>query len=228
MKRLLAGSVLVLASVAFVAAQDAPPPQPSQTRSPIVGAWSLNKDLSDTADRMMGGGSRGGGSRGGYGGSGGGGGRGGGMGGGGGRGGGMGGFGGGGGDMGGGNRGGEGGSEPRNPAWVNAALQPSAGMTIVPADDAVNITTSDGVSRKFVANGKKAELLTGDGVVSYKARWDGDVFVVEAELEKSPKVEWRFIPMDGGRQLLAFVKVSGGGMPRDVVLHHVYNREKGS
>ncbi|MCX6550990.1 MAG: hypothetical protein NTY02_08300 [Acidobacteria bacterium] len=219
---------LMIGSTALLAAQETPQaPQTSipQPRSAIVGAWSLNKDMSDTGDRMMGG--PGGGSRGGPGGSGGGsrGGSGGGMGGfggGGGRGGGM------GGDMGG--RGGEsgGGNMPRTPAAMLAALQAPGGMTIIPADGSVTVTTSDGVTRKYVTDGKKAELLTGDGVVSYKAKWDAESLVIESEMDKNPKVTWTCIPMASGTQLLVVVRVSGGDMPRDMIVHRVYKRTQGT
>jgi hypothetical protein len=223
MKTLAIGLVLTVATVGVLSAQTASQVQLPAGKTGILGVWSLNKDLSDSGDHMMGGEGRRGGGPGGGGMP-----PGGGMGGGGGRGGGMGGFGGGMGGFGGGGRERERESEQqRNPAWVRAAMQAANGMTIVPADDAVNITSSDGVNRKYVATGKKAELLTGDGVVGYRAKWDGDVFSVEAEIEKSPRVTWTYIPMDSGRQLLVVIKVSGGGMPRDEVLHHVYNREKG-
>jgi hypothetical protein len=134
--------------------------------------------------------------------------------GGGGRGGGMGGFPGGGG----------GGQTRREPAEVMAMLQPASGMTIVPADGAVIVTNSDGVSRKFVTDDKKNELLTGDGIIKYKAKWSGPTLVIESELDKGPKVTITYIPMTLTNQLLAIVRVEGQDGMGTLLAHHVFIR----
>ena len=222
----------VFGSLTMTYAQEARPTDAFAVRDGVIGAWKLEKNLSDAQDRA-GGGRRGGpsGGGGGMGGSGGGmgggGGRGGGMGGGGGRGGtgGMppGGMGGSGGGMPGG-MGGRGGQGGRDPAAVMAMLQPASGMTIVSADGAVVVTNSDGVSRKFITDDKKNELLTGDGVIKYKAKWSGPTLSIESELDKGPKVTITYIPMTLTNQLLAIVRVEGQDGMGALLAHHVFIR----
>jgi hypothetical protein len=228
MKTTMAGLALValVVSASFALAQE---PQPGATpsfRDGVLGAWKLEKNLSDTADRMGGargsspgrppGGMGGGGITGG-------------MGGGGGRGGGggMGGMGGGGGRSGGGGMGGgqEGGRPGgADPAAIMAALQPAAGMTIVQNEDVVIVTNTNGVTRKFVANDKKNELLTGDGVIKYRAKWSGPTLTIESELDEGPKVTVTYIPMTLTNQLLVIVRVAGEGGMGTLLAHHVFVR----
>jgi hypothetical protein len=227
MKTTVAGLALV-GVVGCLALAQAQEPQAGAARSAqgaVLGSWTLDKNLSDTPERMGGGGgSRSGGRTGGFGG----GGRGGGFGGGGGRGG----FGG----MGGGDRDGMPGGQgygdnedaKRNREVLMTALSAPAGMTIVPGDGAAIITSSDGVSRKYVTDDKKAELVTGDGVIKYKAKWSGPTLVIESEIENGPKIDWTYIPMADTRQLLVVVRVSGGRMPGTMVAHHVYERASGT
>lgn len=224
MKSRIAGLALagVFGSLTMMYAQEAKPTDTIAARDGVVGAWKLEKNLSDAQDRA-GGGRRGGPPGGGGGmppgGMGGGGGRGGGMGGGGGMPpGGMG----GGGGMGG--RGGGDGQSGRDSAAVMAMLQPASGMTIVSADGAVVVTNSNGVSRKFVTDDKKNELLTGDGVIKYRAKWSGPTLTIESELEKGPKVTMTYIPMTLTNQLLVIVRVAGEDGMGTLLAHHVFIR----
>jgi hypothetical protein len=229
MRSRIAGLALaaVFGSLTTMHAQEARPTDTPAVHDGVIGAWKLEKNLSDAQDRA-GGGRRGGPQGGGVGG--GGGMPPGGMGGGGGRGGGMGGGGmppGGGGGMPGGGmggRGGGGGQSGRDPATVMAMLQPASGMTIVSADGAVVVTNSDGVSRKFVTDDKKNELLTGDGVIKYKAKWNGPTLSIESELDKGPKVTIVYIPMTLTNQLLVIVRVAGEDGMGAMLAHHVFIR----
>lgn len=222
MKRAVIGLVIVgvAGCLAVAHGQESVPAGASGPQSAVIGVWSLNKDLSDTGERMAGamGGPAGGGRGGGMGGpgggtgvpGGGGGGRGGGMGGG---------FPGGGQPPGGSSR-----SRESGPAY--AALKAQNRLTIVPADGAVAITTGDGVSRRYVTDGKKYEFLTGDGVVKYTAKWNGATLSLDTEVEKGPKIAWMFVPVDIGAQLLVIVRVSGGDMPGNMLAHHLYRRDQ--
>ena len=123
-----------------------------------------------------------------------------------------------------GGRGGGGGQSSRDPAAVMAMLQPASGMTIVLADGAVVVTNSNGVNRRFVTDDKKNELLTGDGVIQYKARWSGPTLSIESELEKGPKVTITYIPMTLTNQLLVIVRVAGEDGMGTLLAHHVFIR----
>ena len=103
-------------------------------------------------------------------------------------------------------------------------LQPASGMTIVSADGAVVVTNSDGVSRKFITDDKKNELLTGDGVITYRAKWNGPMLSIESELDKGPKVTITYIPMPPTNQLLAIVRVAGGDGTGALLAHHIFVR----
>ena len=120
--------------------------------------------------------------------------------------------------------GGGGSQSGRDPAAVMAMLQPASGMTIVSADGAVVVTNSDGVSRKFITDDKKNELLTGDGVIKYRAKWSGPTLSIESELDKGPKVTITYIPMTLTNQLLAIVRVEGQDGMGTLLAHHVFIR----
>jgi hypothetical protein len=180
----------------------------SETGRPgIVGAWTLDKDLSDRSDGMgRGDGNRGmGGSPG--------------MGGGGGRGGGMpGGFG--------------GGGDRRDPEEnrrisriMTDLLTPAGRLTVVQDGPVIMVTTDDGRAVKWNTDGKEQERLTGDGIVKSRARWNSAQFVVEERIQDGPKVTRTFIVSADGRQLMLVTKIDGGGgMPMQPIVHHVYTR----
>ncbi len=230
MKRAVIGFVMIgaVGCLAVAHGQESAPAGTTGPQSAVVGVWSLNKDLSDTGERMAGamGGPGGGGRGGGMSGPGGGMGAPGGGGGGGGRGGGMGGGFPGGGDPSGGGMGGPGGGRSRDAGPALAALKAQNRLTIVPADGAVAITTGDGVSRRYVTDGRKYEFLTGDGVVKYTAKWNGATLSLDTEIEKGPTIAWMFVPVDIGAQLLVIVRVSGGDMPGTAQAHHLYRRDQ--
>jgi hypothetical protein len=226
MKERIAGLALaaVFGCLTTIHAQAPAATDSASLRAGVIGAWKLDKNLSDAQERGGGrGGSRGGGMGGYPGGMGGGGGRTGGRGGMGGFPGGMGGGGGMGGYPGGGERSRQGDGR-RDPAEVMALLQPASGMTIVPNEVGVVITNSDGVSRTFITDDKKNELLTGDGVIKYKAKWSGPTLLIESELENGPKVSISYIPMTLTNQLLAIVRVEGESGSGSLIAHHVFTR----
>jgi len=226
MKRVMA----MLAGVAFVGAtatiwaQEQPAAQDSGRKSPIVGAWKLNKDLTDkpAADNARGGG----GGRG-PGGSGGGGigGRGGGIGGGGRRGG-M------GGGMGGsgyeGGRGGDPEQIKRTRRILADLIKPADGWTIVQDGPVVLFTNVDGRPMKYTSNDKEEEHLTGDGVIKSKTHWNGEQLIIEAKYQDGPKVTRTYTVSSDLRQLMIHIKISGGGVPREVTTNQVYDRQSES
>jgi hypothetical protein len=231
-------AVVILAGLAVIGvnamlwAQEKPAAT-GQRPAPIVGSWTLNKDLTDKPAAAGGRGDEGGGSRGGMGGGGGIGGRGGTGGGGigGGIGGGGGGMGGGGsrGGMGGGGgmeggRGGDPEKMKRTRSLVNDIARPAAGWTIVQDGARVLFTNSDGRTEKYTTDSKEEERLTGDGVIKSKTRWNGDQLIIEAKYQDGPKVTRTFTVSSDLRQLIIHIKVEGGGLPRELTINHVYDR----
>ena len=153
--------------------QQAPPPAGSGTAS-IVGAWTLNKDLSDTQSASSQNGDRGG--RGGYGG----GRRGGGGFGGGGR---RGGFGGGGFGGGGGARGGNPDDMRRMRQAMQDLMEVPDRMTITQSESMVIITTGDGRTTRLSTDGKKVkDDATG---IERKTQWSKDKTQLVSEISNA-------------------------------------------
>jgi hypothetical protein len=200
---------VAVVSLSIVRAQT-PPVQASTSAAPtIVGAWTLNKDLSDTglAGRGDGDGQTGddSGRRGGYGG---------------GRRRGGGGFGGGG--FG---RGGGGSAQPqdreaaqRMRGAMRDELQAPDHMIIVRTDSTVIITTKDGRTTRLSTDGKKVkDESTG---VERKTKWDGSKLVSEVTGLGSGKITETYSVDAELKQLRVAVAIDG---PRKTSLTRVYD-----
>jgi len=212
MRRVLAvlvGATFIGAS-ALVWAQEKPAATADRKTAPIVGAWKLNKDLTDKPAAENARGGEGGRSPGG-------------MGGGGGRGGSGGGMGGMGGGMGG--RGGDPDEMKRMRALLSDVIKPADGWTIVQDGPLVLFTNTDGRTLKFTTDGKEEEHLTGDGVIKSKTRWNGEQLIIEAKYQDGPKVTRTYTVSSDLRQLMIHIKISGGGAPREMTTNQVYDRQ---
>ena len=193
---LAAGGCAALLAAAPVAALA----QQAQVSS-IVGAWTLNKDLSDqppTSDRGSGGentGRRGGGYRGG------------------------GGF--GGGMRGGGRRGGMGGGSTnpedaqRMREAMRAELTPADQLTIVQSESMILITSQDGRTLRLSPDGKKVkEENTG---IERKTKWDGGKLVSEVSGLGRGKITETYSVDPETHRLKMTIEMQGGrGEPRTV------------
>jgi len=202
-------------TVALMMMTLAAPPVAADTPS-IVGAWTMNRDLSDAIPERAGDarGERGehgdrGGRRGGYGG---------------GRGG-RGGFGGGGG-RGGGARGEA--MSPDDMARMREAMRslidPSDHLTIVDAGSMIVITGADGRTTRLSTDGKKIkDENTG---IERKTKWDGGKLVSEISGLNRGKATQTFTVDPEKRQLRIVVQMEGGRdskQPRTIT--HVYDRD---
>lgn len=173
-------------------------PTPFAAELTIVGAWTLNRDLTemppDGEARRMPEGGRGGGGRGG-------GGRGGGIGG---RGG-LGGFG--------------GANAPsdddlRRVETIRRRLvEAPTRLIITKGADSVTITDGFGRSYTLRTDGKKQERVTGDGEFSSKTRFDGARLIVEDDFD-GPKITTTYTPLlDGGEITRLVVTLKTDRMP---------------
>jgi hypothetical protein len=188
--------------------------QTVESKTSIVGAWTLNKDLSDQVGNGDQGGSGGGGSN-----------RGGGSGGGYGRGGGGGGGHHGGGGMG---RGGGGNSvqamDPDQAARMRDAMRDltssSQHLTITKTDSLVLITGADGRTTRLSPDGKK--IKDDNTKIERKTKWDGDKLVSEINGIGKGKATQSFVVDPETHQLrIAVVMDNGNGQPRTIT--HVYD-----
>jgi hypothetical protein len=184
-------------------------------KASIVGAWTLNKDLSDQpmsgGDQSGSGGStnRNGGSNGG------------GYGGGGGRGGGM--------RRGGGSRGGSSGAAPVDPetaARMRDAIRdittPSDHLTITKTDTLVVIAAADGRTTRLSPDGKK--IKDDNTKIERKTKWDGDKLVSEINgLGGSGKATQTFSVDPEAHQLKVALQIEGGRSTQARTITHVYD-----
>jgi len=208
-------AVACVVAAVGLAAQERPAESSNAAAPAIVGIWELDKDASDLPDRAaagrLGAGespARPGGGMGG---------RGGGIGG---RGGGiglppgMGGLGG-----------------RRDPEEMQRSLRlladlsrPPDTLTIVESGATVIVTTGEGRSVKHPTDGKEQERLTGDGLIKSKARWDGEQLRIEERIQDGPKVTRTYMASSDRRHLIITVRIEGGGIPRETIVHHVFTR----
>jgi len=175
----------------------------------IVGAWTLNKDLSQLApERPQGDGQRG---RGGSGGRRGGGGGGGGFG----RGGSRGGFSGGG-------RGAASDEQRRRTEAVRAIMEAPERLTITRTESLVIVTTGDGRTTRLSPDGKKIkDDSTG---IERKSSWDGNKLVTEITGAGPGKItETYLIEQEHGR-LNVTVETENSRAPNGGGVHRVYDR----
>ena len=206
---------VAVAFISIVRAQTPPVPaqaSTSSTQSAVVGAWTLNKDLSDTG-QGSGNGQNGGDNSGrqGYGG---------------GRRRGGGGFGGGGFGRGGG--GGFGGAQPQNTEAaqrMRSALRDEMTapdhMTIVQTDSTIIITTVDGRTTRLSTDGKKVkDESTG---IERKTKWDAGKLVSEVNGLGSGKITETYSVDAELKQLRVALAIDG---PRKTSLTRVYDLDK--
>ena len=203
-----------------LAAQPPASPPPAATAGSLVGAWTLNKDLSDADaardDRGSDAGRDSGdsGRRGGYGG----GGR---------RGGG--GFGG----RGGMGRGGIGNSAPANPEdtarlrdAMRDVMEPSDRLTIVQTESMILVTGADGRTTRLSPDGKK--IKDENTHVERKTKWDGGKLVSEISGLGPGKMTQTFAVDPESHQLRVSVLMEGGRSRQPRTITHVYDQTKES
>jgi hypothetical protein len=203
-------ALLPTAAVLCVLVAGHAPAAQTQPQS-IVGAWTLNKDKSDTPppDGANGGGRDGAGQPGG----GGGGRRGGGGGGGGGRGGFGGGFGGGGRGGNGGGGGGRGNPEDmqRRMAAMRDILQAADRLTITRTESMVIVTTGDGRTTRMATDGSKVkDDSTG---IERRTHWDGDRLVSEISGAGPGKITETYALDAESHQLVVSQQMDGASRP---------------
>jgi hypothetical protein len=208
---LLSSSVLTV-SLSFVGAAGAEPP----TKSALVGAWTLNKDLSDQPPRRgeqddTGRGRRGDGGRG--------------FGGGGGRGRGRGGgFGGGGMGRGGGGNG----MNPEDMARMREAMrdivEAPEHLTITETGSMVVITAGDGRTTRLSTDGKKVK--DENTKIERKTKWDAGKLVSEISGAGPGKITQTFTADPESRQLRISVQMEGGRGGQARTIAHVYDRDE--
>jgi len=197
--------VAVVACAALLAADSAAlglqPPSPA-----IVGAWTLNKDLSDQppgGDRSNG--ENGGGHRGSYG---------------------RGGS--GGGSMHGGHRGGMGGGSAMSPedaermrAAMRDEMTPPEQMTIVQSESMILMTSQDGRTLRLSPDGKKVK--DENTKIERKTKWDGGRLVSEVNGLGRGKITETYTVDPETHRLTVSLLIEGGGNNQARTLNRVYD-----
>lgn len=175
----------------------------------LVGAWALNRDLSDDpranpAPPAAGGRTgRGGGGVGG-------------------------GFGGFGGRRGGGD-GGRGGFDPARMEAMQEVLenlmQAPERLTIVERNGEILITDSDGRTQSLKPDGRKVQQKVANGLVSVtrKTEWNGATLVSQVEIDNGPTIIQTYARSEGGSQLVTTTKVDNSRGRQPMEIKRVYD-----
>lgn len=189
--------------------------QPQQHRDTMVGAWRLNSDQSDDAQKKLQQARQNNNGGGGYGGNGpwGGGGR-------------MGGgvpFPGGGGGYGGGRGGMGGGQGNENRQQMQELLNPPESLTIARKDPEFDVTDDQGHKSAFFTDGRKLQKSNDPNSQEFAAHWDGDRLVSEENGARGRKITRSFELAPGGSQLYETVTVPVGRSGTPVDIRYVYD-----
>lgn len=173
----------------------------------LTGAWTLNKDLSDDAGKLMeamqGGGQGGPGGHTPPGGSGGG------------HGPGM---------HGGGNRGGMTPEQMRAMrAGMSDVLEAPARLTIVQGDGSVSLTDNHGRSQRLTVDNKREKRPVDNRMVEVRTKWDNGGLVNETWLADGMKLTETYSLASERRQLHVSVKLDGSHLPRPMNFRRVYD-----
>lgn len=210
MYRVFFRSLEAFTFVAFAAVVGATPgsAQPSRTDrdAPVnlTGAWTLNKDLSDDAAKLME--AMQGGDHGGSGGRPPGGGHGPRM------------------HSGGSNRGDMTPEQMRAMrARMSDVLEAPLTLTIVQADASVTLTDNHGRSQRLTLNNKKEKRPVDNRMVDVRTKLDGDRVVNETWLGNGLNLTETYSLASGRRQLQVSVKLEGSHLPRPMSLRRVYD-----
>lgn len=212
MYRLFGRLLETVTLVAFAAAVGATPGSAQSSRTDrgapanLTGAWTLNKDLSDDAAKLLeamqsgdhggsdahrppAGGGHGPGMHGGG--------------------------------------GGRGGMTPEQMRAMRArmtdVLEPPTTLTIVQADASVTLTDNHGRSQRLTLNNKKEKRPVDNRMVEVRTKWDDDRLVNETWLGDGLKLTETYALASGGRQLQVSVKVEGSHLPRPMNFRRIYD-----
>jgi hypothetical protein len=213
MNNVLFRSLETVTLVAFAAAVGATPGSAQSSRTDrdapanLTGAWTLNKDLSDDAAKLLeamqgrdlggsgahrppAGGGHGPGMHGGGG-------------------------------------GGRGGMTPEQMRAMRArmsdVLESPTKLTIVHADASVTLTDNHGRSQRLTLNNKKEMRPVDNRMVEVRTRCDDDRLVNETWLGDGLKLTETYALASGGRQLQVSVKVDGSHLPRPMKFRRIYD-----
>ena len=105
--------------------------------------------------------------------------------------------------------------------------QSPARLTITSKPDALSITDTEGVIRKFVVDGKTDKVAMNGATVEVKSKWDGDVLKQEFKVGNA-KFLRELETTTNGHQLVITVtpKDGGGGVAGPAFLRFVYDRSQ--
>jgi hypothetical protein len=131
------------------------------------------------------------------------------------------------GGMGGGSAGGGGNTEEIAKAReaTRLAMLTPARLTIVAAANGFTVTDEDGVSQKWIPDGKTTKSESGALTVETKVKWDDRSLVVERKFEGGVKVTDRYTVTGAPRQLVIASRIENSRIPgeRDRTLQRVYD-----
>ena len=127
---------------------------------------------------------------------------------------------------GGGTGGSRGGMTPEQMRAIRSdVLEAPSKLTIVQADGSVTFTDNDGRSRRLTTNNKKEKRPVDNRMVEVRTKWDDGRLVNEMWLRDGMKLTETYSLASERRQLHVMVKLEGSNLPRPVNFRRVYGAE---
>jgi hypothetical protein len=108
---------------------------------------------------------------------------------------------------------------------IRLAMLTPARLTIVAAANGFTVTDEDGVSQKWIPDGRTTKSESGALTVETKVKWDDRSLVVERKFEGGVKVTDRYTVTGAPRQLVIASKIENSRIPgeRDRTFQRVYD-----
>jgi hypothetical protein len=97
---------------------------------------------------------------------------------------------------------------------IRRVTEPPAALMIVRDGAKVVFTDGDGRTVTYVTDGKKEERVTGDGEFSSKARFEGDVLIVEEDFGGGVKLTTRVAPIVSENRERLEITLKAAGLPK--------------
>lgn len=108
-------------------------------------------------------------------------------------------------------------------ARMSDVLEAPTTLTIVQADASVTLTDNHGRSQRLTVNNKKEKRPVDNRMVEVRTKWDDDRLVNETWLGDGLKLTETYALASGRRQLQVSVKLEGSHLPRPMNFRRIYD-----
>ena len=115
-----------------------------------------------------------------------------------------------------------GGMTPEQMRAMHDMLEAPAKLTVVQGDGSVTLTDNQGRSRRLTVNNKREKRPMDNRMVDVRTKWDDGRLVTETWLDDGLKLTETYSLAPGRRQLLVSLKLEGSHLPRAMTFRRVY------